>query len=219
MASQANWRPARSLSLSAYAEVDVGAPWQTFGGLQLTTAYLNLRTDLPFGFRGSLGTESHQAIQLWENVAAGDTAAPPGRLNGLNASLGRNVLGFRLDFSGGVLERASDATPTVRGMLSVARGSLFLTASGQHGDLFDYGALVAHLLLPYRSLPFSASLGGSVSFTRSTGGALTQWRYSLQPELSRGLGSGFFATLGGEFGSYGGRSSTFLHAGFSYRFR
>jgi hypothetical protein len=104
-------------------------------------------------------------------------------------------------------------------MLTVARGALFLAASGQHGDLFDYGALVARLLLPYRALPFSASLGASASFTRSAGGALTQWRYSLQPELSRGLGSGLFATLGGDFGSYGGRSSTFLHAGVSYRFR
>jgi hypothetical protein len=219
MASQAYWRPARFLSLSAYAEVDVGAPWQTFGGLQLTTAYLNLRADLPFGLRGSIGAESHQAILLWESIAAGDTVAPPGRLKGLNASLGRDVLGFRLDFSGGLLERASDATPTVRGMLTVARGALFIAASGQHGDLFDYGALVAHLLLPYRTLPFSASLGGSVSFTRSAGGAFSQWRYSLQPELSRSLGSGLFASLGGDIGSYGGRSSTFLHAGVSYRFR
>lgn len=219
MASQAYWRPAQSLSLAAYAEVDVGAPWQRFGGLQLTTAYLNLRADLPFDFRGSIGAESHQAILLWESIAAGDTVAPPERLKGLNASLGRDVLGFRLDFSGGLLERASDATPTVRGMLTVARGALFVAASGQHGDLFDYGALVARLLLPYRALPFSASLGASASFTRSAGGALTQWRYSLQPELSRGLGSGFFATLGGDFGSYSGRSSTFLHAGVSYRFR
>jgi hypothetical protein len=219
LASQTYWRASSAVSVSGYTEVDVGAPWQTFHGLQLTDGYLNVRADLPFGFRASLGAETHQSLLLWESVALGDTAPQPGRLNGLNASLGRDIAGFRVDLSGGFLERATDANPTVRGMLSLSHRSLFITATGQHGDLFDYGAILAHLLLPYRALPFNMSLGASASFTRTAGGALTQWRYSIQPEISRAVGAGLFASLGGDIGMYAGRVSSYLHGGLSYRFR
>lgn len=219
LSSQTSWRASNAVSVSAYSEVDVGASWQTFRGLQLTDGYVNVRADLPLGFRASLGAETHQSILLWESVLLGDTLPQPGRLNGLNASLGRDVAGFRVDLSGGLLERATDATPSIRGMLSVSRGMLFLTAMGQHGDLFDYGAFLAHLILPYRALPFNVSLGASAAFTRSAGGALTQWRYSVQPEISRAVGGGVFASFGGDIGMYAGRTSMYLHGGLSYRFR
>jgi hypothetical protein len=73
--------------------------------------------------------------------------------------------------------------------------------------------------MPYRALPFNASLGASATFTRTAGGAVTQWRYSLQPEISRSIGGGLFASLGGDIGTFAGLTSTFLHAGVSYRFR
>jgi len=219
VASQTYWQILGRLSLSASAEVDVGSPSMTVHGLQLTNGYASLRMDLPLGFRGSVGVESHQAILLWESVMAGDTTPPAGRLNGINASLGHDLFGFRVDLSGGALKGANDVAPSYRGTLSVSRGALFLLASGQHGDLFDYGALVARIILPYRALPFNASLGATANFTRTAGGAVTQWRYSLQPEISRSVGSGLFASLGGDIGTFAGQTSAFLHAGVSYRFR
>ena len=219
VASQTYWRILGRLALSASAEVDVGSPSMTVHGLQLTNGYAYLRTDLPLGFRGSVGVESHQAILLWESVMAGDTAPPAGRLNGVSASLGRDLFGFRLDLSGGALKGANDAAPSYRGTMMVSRGVIFLMASGQHGDLFDYGALIARIMVPYRALPFNASLGATANFTRTAGGAVTQWRYSLQPEISRSVGSGLFASLGGDIGTFAGRTSAFLHAGVSYRFR
>lgn len=219
VASQTYWRILGRLSLSASAEVDIGSPSMTVHGVQLTNGYANLRMDLPLGFRGSVGVESHQAILLWESVMAGDTTPPAGRLNGVSASLGHDLFGFRVDLSGGALKGASDAAPSYRGTLSVSRGALFLLASGQHGDLFDYGSLVARIMLPYRALPFNAALGATATFTRTAGGAVTQWRYSLQPEISRIVGGGFFASLGGDIGTFAGRTSAFLHAGVSYRFR
>lgn len=219
LATQGYWRAAPAVSLATYAEVDAGAPWQTFSGLRLTTGYATMRADLPFGVRASLGLETHQAITLWERIAAGDTAGASSRLNGVNASLGRDLLGLRVEVSGGVLKRSSDATPTLRGALTVARGALFVAASRQHGDLFDYSSIVARLMVPRGAVPVTASLGASASFTRSAGGAVSQWRYSLQPEISRSLGGGLFASLGGDIGAYGGRASSFLHAGVSYRFR
>jgi hypothetical protein len=219
VASQTYWRLLDRLWLSASAEVDIGSPAMPVHGVQLTNGYANLRTDLPLGLRGSVGVESHQAILLWESVMAGDTTPPPGRLNGVNASLGRDLFGFRVDLSGGALKGANDAVPSYRGTLSVSRGILFLMASGQHGELFDYGSLVGRLMLPYRALPFNASLGAMATFTRTAGGAVTQWRYSIQPEVSRSMGSGLFASLGGDIGTFAGRTSAFLHAGVSYRFR
>jgi hypothetical protein len=219
VASQAYWRIVGRLSLFTSAEVDIGSPSMTVHGLRLTNGYANLRMDLPLGFRGSVGVESHQAIMLWESVLAGDTMPPAGRLDGVNASLGRDLFGFRADLSGGALKGANDAAPSYRVTLSVSRGALFLMASGQHGDLFDYGSLVARIILPYRALPFSASLGATASFTRTAGGAVTQWRYSLQPEISRSVGGGLFASLGGDVGTFAGYTSAFLHAGVSYRFR
>jgi hypothetical protein len=219
VASQTYWRLLDHLWLSASAEVDIGSPSMTVHGLQLTNGYANLRMDLPLGFRGSVGVESHQAILLWESVQAGDSTPLAGRLNGLSASLGRDILGFRVDLSGGALKRSTDPAPTYRGMLSLSHGLFFLVASGQHGDLFDYGTIMARLMLPYRALPVTASLGASASVTRSAGGAVSQWRYSIQPELSRSLGGGLFMSLGGDIGTYAGRTTTFVHAGVSYRFR
>lgn len=219
VASQTYWRIPGRLALSASAEVDVGSPSMTVHGLQLTNGYASLRMDLPLGFRGSVGVESHQAILLWESMMAGDTTPPAGRLNGVNASLGRDLFGFRVDLSGGALKGANDAAPSYRGTMMVSRGVIFLMASGQHGDLFDHGALIARIMVPYRALPFNASLGATANFTRTAGGAVTQWRCSLQPEISRSVGSGLFASLGGDIGTFAGRTSAFLHAGVSYRFR
>jgi hypothetical protein len=219
VASQTYWRLFGHLWLSASTEVDIGSPSMTVHGVQLTNGYANLRMDLPLGFRGSVGVESHQAILLWESVMAGDTSPPAGRLNGVNASLGHDLFGFRVDVSGGALQGANDAVPSYRGTMSISRGVLFLMASGQHGELFDYGALAARIVMPYRALPFNASLGASATFTRTAGGAVTQWRYSLQPEISRSIGGGLFASLGGDIGTFAGLTSTFLHAGVSYRFR
>ena len=219
LSSQLFWRPTGRLSFSSYSEVDVGTPWQSFHGLQVTTLYANLRADLPLGFRGGVGVESHQALRLWENALAADTLPLPGRLNGLNASLGRDFLGWRVDLSGGALKRRGDAGATLRGMLTLSRRSFFLTATGMHGDLFDYGAVIARVLLPYRALPFTASLGATASFTRSAGGLVTAWRYAVQPEISQGLAGGLFLSLGGDIGTYAGRASAWLHGGLSYRFR
>jgi hypothetical protein len=219
VASQTYWRLLSHLWLSASTEVDIGSPAMPVHGVQLTNGYANLRMDLPLGFRGSAGVESHQAILLWESVVAGDTAPPPGRLNGVNASLGHDLFGFRVDVSGGALKGANDAVPSYRGTMTVSRGVLFLMAAGQHGELFDYGSLVTRIMLPYRALPFNASLGATATFTRTAGGAVTRWRFSLQPELSRSIGSGLFASLGGDIGTFAGRTSAFVHAGVSYRFR
>jgi hypothetical protein len=219
LASQSYWRIRGSFTLSGSAEVDLGTPGGTVHGTQLTNGYLNLRSDLPLGFRGSVGLESHQAIRLWETFLTGDTLPLPGRLNGVSASLGRDLLGFRADLSGGVLKGATDAAPTYRGTLTLARSAFYLLATGQHGDLFDYGVVSARWILPYRALGFNASLGTSAAMTRTTGGAVTQWRFSVQPELSGALGGGLFASLGGDIGSFAGRSNAFLHAGVSYHFR
>jgi hypothetical protein len=219
VASQTYWRLLSHLWLSASTEVDIGSPAMPVHGVQLTNGYANLRMDLPLGFRGSAGVESHQAILLWESVVAGDTAPPPGRLNGVNASLGHDLFGFRVDVSGGALKGANDAVPSYRATMTVSRGVLFLMAAGQHGELFDYGSLVTRIMLPYRALPFNASLGATATFTRTAGGAVTRWRFSLQPELSRSIGSGLFASLGGDIGTFAGRTSAFVHAGVSYRFR
>ena len=91
--------------------------------------------------------------------------------------------------------------------------------TGQHGDLFDYGNVTARLFFAQRALPLSASLGGSASATRTANGQMTLWRYSLRPEISRTIGRGLLITFGGDIGRYAGRSSTWLHAGASYRFR
>jgi hypothetical protein len=219
LASQAYWRLSARASLSFSTEVDVGTPAGTVHGTRLTNGYATLRTGLPFGFRGSVGVESHQAVTLWESVLAGDTLPPPGRLNGVSASLGHDLLGLRVDLSGGALKGQNDVSPTYRGTLSVGRGGFLLFATGQHGDLFDYGSAVVRWSLPYRALPFNASLGASVGMTRTIGGAVTQWRFGLQPELSWAVPGGLFVSLGGDVGTFAGRSSVFLHAGVSYHFR
>ena len=219
VASQTYWRLSRHASFWFATEVDLGTPGGTVRGTRLTNGYATLRTDLPLGFRGSVGVESHQAVTLWESVLAGDTLPPPGRLNGVSGSLGHDLLGFRVDVSGGALKGQNDASPTYRGALTVGRGGFLLFATGQHGDLFDYGSAVVRWSLPYRALPFNASLGASVGMTRTIGGAVTQWRFSLQPELSWAVRGGLFASLGGDVGTFAGRSSLFLHAGVSYHFR
>jgi hypothetical protein len=109
--------------------------------------------------------------------------------------------------------------PSYRGTVSISRGALFLMASGQHGELFDYGAFTGRLMLPYRALPFNASIGATAAFTRTAGSTLTLWRYNLQPELSWSMGSHLFASLGGDIGTFAGLTSAHAHAGVSYRFR
>ncbi len=218
VSAQTYWRASSGVALSLYGDVDLGVPWRT-GGAQLSSLYANVRASLPLGFRGGLGLESHQAVQLWETFVPGDTTPPPGRLNGLSLSLGRGLAGFAIDLSGTYLKRATDAAPTYRGMLIVSHRGIYLTATGQHGDLFDYGAVSARWLLPSRGLGLNASLGVSASMTKSAGGGFSQSRISLQPELSRRLGGGLFMSAGGDVGSYAGRTTTYLHAGLSYRFR
>ena len=92
----------------------------------------------------------------------------PGRLNGVNASLGHDVLGFRVDLSGGALKGANDAVPSYRGTMSVSRGVFLLMASGQHGDLFDYGSLVAtvHAAVPRPAVQRLAGRDGDASRAR-----------------------------------------------------
>jgi hypothetical protein len=188
--------------------------------VQLTTFYAGLRSELPFGFRGGVSLESHQPIVIWNATLPPDTLVPlPGRISGATLSLGRPLGGFNLDLSGGVLKREGDAGPTIRGSFTAARGLFYLTALGQHGDLMDYGSVMARVMLPTRTLPFNFSLGAAASMTRTASGGLTFWRYSLRPELSQYLGRGVFASLGGDFGQYAGQASTWLHAGVSYRLR
>jgi len=212
------WRPLPGLSLSAYGDADLAASWRPADKAQLTTLYASARARLPLGFRGGIGVESHRAVRIWDTSFALDTTPLPGRLVGLTASLGHDVAGLSLEASGGYLKRTGDATPTLRGTFTAARGPFFLMATGQHGDLFDYGSTTARLFFAQRVLPFSLSLSGSASATRTANGQLTLWRYAVRPEIARTVGRGLLLTFGGDLGRFAGRSSTWLHAGVSYRF-
>ncbi len=220
IAAQTFWRIASRATASVYGEVDLPVSGTAQAKAQLTTFYASLHAALPLGFRGGLNVESHDAFQVWNADLQPDTTLPaPGRLTGAGFSLGHDVFGLSLDLSGGMLKRQGDAQAALRGSFTASRGAFFLTAFGQHGDLMDYGSVMARILVPPRVLPFTMALGAAVSMTRTPGGGMTFWRYSLRPEVSRYLGGGVFASLGGDIGRYAGQTSTWLHAGVSYRLR
>jgi hypothetical protein len=206
---------------SIYGEVDLPVTGTPQTDVQITTAYASLNTHLPLGFRFGINAEVHQAFQTWNAELPIDTTIPqPGRLAGGGFTLGHDVLGFSVDLGGGSLKRVGDASGTLRGSLSASRGVFFLIAVAQHSELSDYGSAMANILVPGNWLPFTLSLGAGASMTRSAGaGGSTFWRYSFRPEISRFLGAGLFASLGGDIGTYAGQTSTFLHAGMSYRLR
>ena len=219
IAGQTSWRAAAAVRLHAYGEVDLPVPDGPFTGAQLTTAYLGIQADLPLGFRGSLGGESHQALPLFDPDAPLDTMPLPGRLSGGTVTLGRTVGGVALDLSGGLMRREGDASPTMRGSLTASRGVFFASAMVMQGDLLDYRTALVRIMVPPRALPFTLSVGASVSESRSAGGVLTFRRYSVRPEIAWYLARGVFASAGGDIGTYAGQATTWLHAGVSYRFR
>ena len=219
LAAQGTWRPGSGLSFSVYADADVPAAWDTLSsGTRLTTLYANLYTPLPLGFRGGIGVESHEAARLWE-FAAVDTFPLPGRLQGATASLGHGIGRASVDLTAGYLQRQGDPSGTWRGTLSVFAGPLAIMATAQHGDLADYGSMLARIWVAQRSLPVSLSLSGLVSMTRTPGGGVTSWRYSLRPELTRSFPGGVFLSLGCEVATFAGTTTTDAHAGLSYYFR
>jgi hypothetical protein len=217
LSAQSYWSPGSSLSLSFQSDLDYGAGWQSFRGFRITNLSAGIRAALPYGFRGSLNVDTHQALQLWSLVVAGDTMPLPGRLTGVTASLGRDLLGSAMDISASYLKRATDPSATYRGTFTVFSRHLMLVATGQHGDLFNYGSLLVRLPVPTGSLPFTAALSLTGSATSTQGGALTLWRYAVRPELSYRLGGGLFASLSADLGRYAGQTSTYLRAGVSYQ--
>jgi hypothetical protein len=219
LAAQGSWRPSTGVSLSMYADADVPAAWDTLSsGIRLTSLYANLTVPLPLGMRAGLGVESHEAARLWEFFAT-DTLPLPGRIMGANASLGRTFGTVAVDLTGGYQQRQGDPQGTWRGSLSVFAGRFSLLATGQHGDLADYGAAMARFFIPQRSLPFSFSLGGLVSMMRTPGGGVTTWRYSVRPEITRSFVGGLFLAMGCEVATFAGATTTDAHAGISYYFR
>lgn len=219
LAAQGTWRPGSRLSFSVYADADVPAAWDTLSsGIRLTTLYANLYAPLPLGFHGGIGVESHEAARLWE-FAAVDTFPLPGRLQGATVSLGRGIGRASVDVTAGYLQRQGDPSGTWRGTLSVFAGPLAIMATGQHGDLADFGSFLTRIWVPQRSLPVSLSLTGLVSMTRTPGGGVTSWRYSVRPELTRSLPGGVFFSLGCEVAAFAGTTTTDAHAGLSYYFR
>jgi hypothetical protein len=204
------------VSLSLYGDADLGAPWDS-AGARLTNLYAGLRTALPLGFRGSLGVETHQAVRLWESFVPGDTMPLPGRLTGFTGSLGHDVGGVAVDASGGWLKRAGDPEATLRGSLTLSRRALYASGTWQRGALLDYAALMGRVVLP-RRLPVTVSLGALAAMTQPRGGTAV-WRVSLRPELARSIGGAWYVTAGGDIGRYAGMTTTWLHAGVSYRFQ
>ena len=217
IAAQTFARVSNATSLSLYGDLDLPAGAQTKA--QLTTLFATLRSDLPLGFRGSIGVESHEPIPIWNAPVQPDTTIPPpGRLTGATLGLGHKALGFQVDVTAGALKRVGDATSTLRGSLFASRGGLFLTALVQHGDLMDYANFGLRFLVPGRVLPFTLALGGAAAMSKIPSGSAV-WRYSFRPEISRSLGSGWYASMGGDLARYAGQGSTWLHAGVSYRLR
>lgn len=216
LASQGLLAPSRAWSLSWYADADLGAPWDSLGA-RLTNANATLRFRLPAGVRASVGGESHQAVRLWDSFTTGDTLPLPGRLTGWSAGLGRDIAGFAVDAAGARLSRTGDPTATLRGSLTLSRRGLFLSGSRQHGDLLDYSSLMARVILP-RRLPVHASLGFLYAATKLSGGASFH-RAGLRPEIAGRLSGGWSWSAGGDIGRYAGRTTTWLHAGASYRFQ
>jgi len=214
---QMYWSVAPGTSFSLLTDVDHGAGWEKFRGFQLTDLSAGVNTVLPLGFRVGLSYQSQQPLQLFSMVALGDTFPLPGRLTGINASLGHELLGASLELSAGYLKRTTDPNPTYRGTLTLFSPHFMLAAMGQHSDLFDFGSLVARVPMPLGNTPLSAALGFSTNVMRTPGGAQTLWRYGVQPEIGYRLGGGFYASVSGDIGQYAGLTSTYLRAGVSYQ--
>jgi len=218
VAGQTYWRVASGVRVSGYGEVDLPVSGGPFTGVRLTTLVGGVNADLPFAVRGGLTLETHEPLPLWDPSLPPDTTPLPGRLDGVTASLGRTFGGVSLDLTGGALRRQGDPTATLRGTLTASTRGVYASIMLVHGDLADYRTAMVRFVVPPRVLPFTLALGAAASQTTSGGGAFTFWRYSFRPELSWFLGRGFFATAGGDIGSYAGQSSTWLHGGLSYRF-
>jgi hypothetical protein len=218
---QAFWRIFGRTTFSVYGEVDLPVDSTPQSQAQITTAYASLNTQLPWGFRAGVTAEAHQAFQAWNAELPIDTTIPqPGRLAGGGISLGHDLLGFAVDLSAGSLKRASDATSTQRGSLTASRGAFFMIAVVQHSELMDYRSAMANFLVPGRLLPFTLAIGVGASMTQAAGsGGTALWRYSVRPELSKFVGGGLYLNAGADLGTYAGQSSTFVHAGLSYRLR
>jgi hypothetical protein len=217
LSAQSYWAASSGLSLSLMADVDYGSGWQSFRGCQLTDLSASLRASLPFGFRGGLGVETSQALRLWALAQMGDTLPMPGRLIGFTGALGRNILGASVDLSASYLKRATDPSPTLRGSLTVFERGFMVVAMGEHGDLFDFGSLLARVPIPLPSARLMAAIGLTASATVLPGSSRTFWRYGVRPEISWRLGGGLFFSASADLGRYAGQSSTFLRAGVSYQ--
>ncbi len=216
---QAAWRASDVLRFHAYGELDLPVTGGPFTGTRLTTAYAGVDARLPLGFRAALNGESHQTLPVFDPDTPPDTTPLPGRLAGGSLSLGRTVGGVAVDLSGGLLHRQGDASTTRRASLTASRGVVFASAMVMEGDLLGYRSVMVRVMAPARALPFTLSVGAMLSESRTAGGALTFRRTSVRPEISWYLARGLFASAGGDIGSYAGRTSTWLHAGVSYRFR
>jgi hypothetical protein len=215
--AQSFWAPSSGMSFSFLTDLDYGSGWQSFRGLQVTDLSAGLRTSLPFGFRAGLGVETHQALQLWALVQMGDTLPVPGRLVGFTGSLGRDVLGSSVDVSASYLKRSTDPSATLRGTFTIFNRHFMVVATGQHGDLFNYGSLLVRLPVPLASMRLMAALGFAASATVTPSGAQTLWRYGVRPEMSYRLGGGLFLSGSADIGRYAGQTSTFVRVGVSYQ--
>ena len=215
--AQTTWRPASGMYVYGYTEVDLPVT----GGVtttQVTTLSAGINASLPLGLRGGLNAQSYQPLPLWNPAQPVDTTPLPGRITGGGASLGRTFGHVAVDLTGGAFSRQGDPTPTLRGTGTISTGALFLTGTYQHSDLLDYSSAMVRLLIPTGTLPITFSIGGMAGITRTAGGTLTYKRYAFRPEFSWRLGRSLFATAGGDIGQYAGNTSTWLHAGVTYRF-
>jgi len=215
--AQTFWAPTTGTSLSLMADVDHGAGWEDFRGFRLTNLSVGLRANLPLGFRGGVTYETHASLLLFSMLLAGDTFPLPGRLTGVTAFLGHDLLGSSVEASAGYLKRVTDPSPTYRGTLTIFNRHFMLAAMGQHGDLFDFGSVVARVPITFGASPLTAALSASSNVMRTPGGAQTLWRYGVSPEMGLRLGAGFYASLSADIGQYAGLTSTYLRAGVSYQ--
>ena len=215
--AQTFWAPTTGASFSLLADVDHGAGWESFRGFRLTNLSVGLHANLPLGFRGGVTYETHASLLLFSMLLAGDTFPLPGRLTGVTATLGRDLLGSAVEVSAGYLKRVTDVNPTYRGTFTIFNRHFMFAAMGQHGDLFDFGSAVARVPFLFGASPFTAALSVSSNVTRTPGGAQTLWRYGLSPELGLRLGGGFYASLNADIGQYAGLTSSYLRAGVSYQ--
>jgi hypothetical protein len=218
VAGQVYWRPLQALGISTYGEVDLPVTGGLVSATQLTTFGASLNATLPLALRGTIGVSANKPVPVVDPALPPDTNPLPGSLRAVNVSLGRTFGRLTLDLGGGALHREGDATNTLRGSLTASVGPWFLTALVQHGDLLDYKSLLLRVIVPTGTLPITFAVGANAALTQTAAGQLSFWRYAIRPELSWRLGNGFLATAGGDVGTYDGQSSTWLHAGVSYRF-